>query len=564
MQCAQHCCGSNEPEEIGNIERQPDPLEDEEINAAITGLTCARAMADAAERYIQHREWVLELERTKFGNGELEDGSENENDENREYQDARPRSLKVRKSMRAIHRDFVARLNLDRAMARGISLRRSLWARPWIYPKADRKVRRLWQSAKKVELFDTFISHVWSTSWRMKFTSLVLQSCWIFMLTSWAIVATLVFFLCFFDVLPLDWRYDAEALGDIVQCQLGPWIVGFSMPACLLGLLLAPYLPEVSLIAGTCFFDAVSIHQGDEFMKQRGLEGLGGFISISKELRALWTPEFASRLWCIFELAAFRKINPSGGIVIAPVSIEAFVAMLMPAATASSILYMFMLAARQTVLVGALVSSVAVFPCGYGVHLLRRDMQCKKDMLKVLENFDLDAADCTFPEDREFILRTVTEWYGSSGSFITFVQTTLREELAQQLESSQVSAFYYFFPCIPMISVALDFLIGFIKAGIPAPWEVSFVISVVVGFGLWVSMATALLLNACHVFSAPGSSWILDVAKTSSILLVWVLFQIAGLICSILCHMTSIWAVFAWSCSSFLLFRVFLRFDRVG
>ena len=193
-----------------------------------------RAMADAAERYIQHREWVLELERTKFGNGELEDGSENENDENREYQDARPRSLKVCKSMRAIHRDFVARLNLDRAMARGISLRRSLWARPWIYPKADRKVRRLWQSAKKVELFDTFISHVWSTSWRMKFTSLVLQSCWIFMLTSWAIVATLVFFLCFFDVLPLDWRYDAEALGDIVQCQLGPWIVGFSMPACLL------------------------------------------------------------------------------------------------------------------------------------------------------------------------------------------------------------------------------------------------------------------------------------------------------------------------------------------
>ena len=42
MQCAQHCCCSNEPEEIGNIERSPDPLEDEEINAAITGLTCAR------------------------------------------------------------------------------------------------------------------------------------------------------------------------------------------------------------------------------------------------------------------------------------------------------------------------------------------------------------------------------------------------------------------------------------------------------------------------------------------------------------------------------------------
>jgi len=384
------------------------------------------------------------------------------------------------------------------------------------------------------------------------------------MLTSWAIVTTVVCILCFFDFLPLGWSYDAEALGQVVRCRLGPWIVGFSMPGCLLGLLLGPYLPEVSHCAEVSFFDAVSIHQGDPLTKQRGLENLGGFISISKELRALWAPDFASRLWCIFEVAAFKKINPSGNIVIAPVSIEAFTAMLMPAATISSMFYMFMLAAKQTVLIGALMSSIAVFPCAYGVHLLRRDMQSKRGMLDVLENFDLDKAECTFEEDRELILSTITKWYGSPAAFEAFVQNTLRDELAPQLSSSQVSAFYYFFPCIPVISVALDFLIGFIKADIPAPWEVSFVISVVVGFGLWVSMATALLLNACHFFSAPCNSWIGDIAKTLWIILAWVLFQIAGLICSIVCHMTSIWAVFAWSCSAFLLFRAFLRFNRVG
>ena len=46
MHCSQNCCGADEPDDFGNIERQPDPLEDEEISAAVTGLTCAR-----------HRKW---------------------------------------------------------------------------------------------------------------------------------------------------------------------------------------------------------------------------------------------------------------------------------------------------------------------------------------------------------------------------------------------------------------------------------------------------------------------------------------------------------------------------
>ena len=158
-----------------------------------------------------------------------------------------------------------------------------------------------------------------------------------------------------------------------------------------LGLLLAPCLPEV-FFTHVCFFDAASIYHADAPLKKRSFEALGGFISISKELRALWTPDFANRLWCIFEVAAFRKINPEGRIVIAPLSIEVFVAMLMPVTTAYGITFMFVLAARQTVLVGALASSIAAVPVGYGVHLLRREMQSKKDMLTCLDRFDLDKA----------------------------------------------------------------------------------------------------------------------------------------------------------------------------
>lgn len=180
-------------------------------------------MADAAERYIERRELLQEQERLAQ---EILEATENQLNE-------APRPRRNR-SMRTIHREFVESLKVDRAIAKGNSLRKSIWARPWTAPKIDRKAKRIWQSAKKVEFFDTFISHVWSTRSICKFISLLLQSCWIFMLTSWVIVVAGVFVLCFFDFLPLGWRYDAEALGEVVACHLGLWIVGFSMPACLL------------------------------------------------------------------------------------------------------------------------------------------------------------------------------------------------------------------------------------------------------------------------------------------------------------------------------------------
>ena len=116
---------------------------------------------------------------------------------------------------------------------------------------------------------------------------------------------------------------------------------------------------------------------------ERGIYGLGGFLSMSKQLRVLWSPDYLQRLWCVylveicipganvmetvdicryrrlipsgqqsrsenvllhvssrllypllifqnpfpprFELAAYRKANPAGKIVLAPLYIEAIV-----------------------------------------------------------------------------------------------------------------------------------------------------------------------------------------------------------------------------------------------
>ena len=69
----------------------------------------------------------------------------------------------------------------------------------------------------------------------------------------------------------------------------------------------------------------VSINQAEE-EKEVGIYAIGGFLAVSEELMILWDRPYFSRLWCIFELAAFRKCNPQGKITLKPLFVETCVA----------------------------------------------------------------------------------------------------------------------------------------------------------------------------------------------------------------------------------------------
>lgn len=73
-----------------------------------------------------------------------------------------------------------------------------------------------------------------------------------------------------------------------------------------------------------CFLDVACIHQTDHELMERGVYGLGAFLKRSKELRILWSPPYLTRLWCIFELAAFRTANPNGTITLTPLIESSF------------------------------------------------------------------------------------------------------------------------------------------------------------------------------------------------------------------------------------------------
>jgi len=66
------------------------------------------------------------------------------------------------------------------------------------------------------------------------------------------------------------------------------------------------------------FLDKVCIHQTDPDKKQKGIDGLGGFLKKSKTVLVLWDASYFTRLWCTLEMAAALHLVACQ-IVFAPV-----------------------------------------------------------------------------------------------------------------------------------------------------------------------------------------------------------------------------------------------------
>eukprot|EP00913_Durusdinium_trenchii_P035877 g33573.t1 len=162
-----------------------------------------------------------------------------------------------------------------------------------------------------VEEYEVFFSHTWHTAGLWKFLSLSLQLSFFQILLWWLVSVVLVQVLFFAGVLPQyarDWLADLQ--GYKAQLPRCIWTVFLGPPVSVLAFFSAPYLhlrrgePAVRevLEADACIC----------------IYGLGGFLKTSKELRILWSPPYFSRLWCVFEVAAYRMANPHGKITVKP------------------------------------------------------------------------------------------------------------------------------------------------------------------------------------------------------------------------------------------------------
>lgn len=220
-----------------------------------------------------------------------------------------------------------------------------------------------------------------------------------------------------------------------------------------------PDLPRNEL--KTAFLDKLCIHQTEPIQKQKGINAIGAFLIRSDRVTILWDATYFTRLWCVFEVAIFGRLNPGCKIEFFPITLgklESFlhlaVCLVCTAISLHLTLFpdfpMFFRMARggyhaKTLQDGAgglshildwalgiLVSDAA--SCWLPLfifHQWRRHVHYLLEVPKILANFSAQKANCFSETDRQFVESVIVVLYDTIEKF----DETVRGPLASRLNS---------------------------------------------------------------------------------------------------------------------------------
>lgn len=374
---------------------------------------------------------------------------------------------------------------------RGVSLRKTL-SQAMSFWLADPSARtqeektRLYRASVPTSRLDMFVSHTWLTPGKWKFLSLLLQFGWPTVLICWLLGVVLGFVLCMTEVLPLFRAYQVRALDFAGVIHSGCWSQIFGFLGILGGCILFPQLPCSK--SDQCFLDFACIHQTEKYKMQQGIMSISAFLAGSEELRVLWSSPLLSRLWCVFEIAAYRKLKPDGKIVIAPVDNEASACRMFLWWQGSCFVFWIGRSGPDggnplllLVLMGGIFA--ALMPA-LALAVWRNHKSTAK-LRSDLANFDVMNADCTSEFDRECIHNAITTWYGSLEAFSEHVRGPISCEVLELMRTSgSVSCHYIILPITPLVCLSLDNVVALWKAGSSAKSVLSVLFNHVVALDL--------------------------------------------------------------------------------
>ena len=195
-------------------------------------------------------------------------------------------------------------MEVDHEIMRGVPLHWLLRrVEVWTSPDEIRRrnwTERVWNLSGPVSSHDVFLSHTWRSKGRWKVLALTMQSGWFHGLLAWFVGVALL--LCFraFDVIPDVWENVVIFLdGSEITISMEPWTVMSGGVFMVMGLCISPFLPLKTKI---CYLDAACIHLAHGELFERGVYSIGGCLSVAKELRVLYSPEYLCS--CVYHLLA--------------------------------------------------------------------------------------------------------------------------------------------------------------------------------------------------------------------------------------------------------------------
>jgi hypothetical protein len=179
--------------------------------------------------------------------------------------------------------------------------------------------------------------------------------------------------------------------------------------------------------------DAVCINQSDEGQKLAGIMSLEGILNASKSFHMILTPSYLSRLWCVFEIAAFLRLHPDGEVVLRAPMFDSILALLAMLSWVGSLTYLLFLYAFNSQ-VWAVLAVVALISVVF--HSLRCCMYQSQALRDQLSSFNALKGECEEAADRILIVQSIRTWFGSTAAFNTFVQQKVGPQMEQLIKKN--------------------------------------------------------------------------------------------------------------------------------
>lgn len=318
------------------------------------------------------------------------------------------------------------------------------------------ELQKVYEKSRSSSYYDLFLSHTWLTPGWQKFGSMLLRHHWPQMLLGWFAGTSLAVVLVLSGSLHLNLFQSIDFDLDYEGIEFAPYSTTLGMLGAAIALVSSPILQlECCTAPSYCFLDIACVHQTDPELRERGVYGIGGWLSVSKELRILWSPPYFSRLWCVFEVAAYRIANPKGKITFQPVFVENLVII---AWFCVFMIVWFDISGLHFpeyrwlfLLVEFLMTVLVIFP-------LKVLWAKKRQAIVDLADFTLSEVVCgddTF--DRPFVYSAINGWYGSLDDFTDFVRGPLRRDLLNDFSTVHLPFAYYFMIASPFFGRYLDY-----------------------------------------------------------------------------------------------------------